>query len=63
MASGRDKIEATVNAVVGDVASVESAFVVQIPFELRVDVFQNRLVALAVVDRVPVARRVYHRQA
>lgn len=54
----RNEVEETMDAIVGDVSTIEAALVVQIPFELIVDVVQDGFVAVGCVDAVTVTRRV-----
>ena len=51
------------NAVIHDVFSVQTRLVPQEPLELLVYVFDYLGEAIGVVDGVPEARRVHHRQS
>ena len=63
MSGGRDEVKAAVDAVVANVASVETGFVLQVLLELIVNVGDDGLEASVVVDGVSVARSVNNRQA
>ena len=60
MASWRDKVEAAVYAVIGDITSVQSGLIMEVLFELSVNVVQNWFVTIPIVDGIPVARCVNH---
>ena len=54
MARWRNEIEAAVDAVVADVASIQTGFVLEILFELFVDVSDDGLEATVVIDGIAV---------
>lgn len=58
VAERRDKVEAAVNAIVHNVASIQAALVAQESLVLLVDVFQNRAETIRIVNGVAEAGRV-----
>ena len=63
MTRRRNEVEATVDAIVADVASIEARFVLQILLELVVDVSDDGLEASVIVDGIAVAGSVDDSQA
>ena len=58
VARRRNEVEAAVDAIVANVASVEAGFVLQVLLELIVYVGDDRLEAAVVIDGIAVAGRV-----
>lgn len=60
MASWRDKVKAAVYAVIGNITSVEAGLIMEVLFELSVNIIQNWFVTIPIVDSITVARGVNH---
>ena len=58
-----DEVEATVDSVINNMASVESALILQITLELLVDISDDALETVCVVNGVPIARSVHYSEA
>ena len=58
-----DEVEATVDSVINNMASVESALILQITLELLVDISDDALETVCVVNGVPIARSVHDSEA
>lgn len=63
MSPRSNEVEATMHPIVGDIASIETAFVVQEALELIVHVFDDRPIGLGAVDAVGESRRVHYGEA
>lgn len=62
MTKRRYEIETTMNAIVDYVASIQSAFVAQEPFELIVNVLENGIKTVRIIDGIAEAGRIDHGQ-
>ena len=60
VARRRNEVEAAVDAIVANVASVETRFVLQVFLELVVDVGNDRFETAVIIDGIAVTRRVHH---
>ena len=44
------------NTIIGDIATIETTLIVQVTFELIIDIVQDRLVTIACIDTIGIAR-------